>query len=93
LLETLDSKIQFISTVSIGSTFWFSLPVNENDLNNCSISEKTLIGTHFNELHIQTRLSSTPKSGSIYNIIIVDDENFIRQATKGYFRKSLNRTI
>jgi signal transduction histidine kinase/CheY-like chemotaxis protein len=83
LIEILGSKLEFDSTVSKGSTFWFSIKLNENDLDNSNLSDKTLPGTHFNEQPIQNRLSNSIASipEAKYNIIVVDDDSVIRQST------------
>jgi signal transduction histidine kinase/CheY-like chemotaxis protein len=90
LLEILGSRIEFDSTVSRGSSFWFTLQLNENDLNNSNITDKTIIGTHFNEQDIQIKLQNnnrlTPEA--MYNVIVVDDETIIRQATMRLLYKS-----
>jgi signal transduction histidine kinase len=91
LLELLGSKIEYESTVSIGSSFWFSLKLDENNLNTSYISDITVPGTHFNEKPIISRLIDSmnltikPK----FNIIVVDDEAVIRQSTIRLLNKIL----
>jgi signal transduction histidine kinase len=99
LLEILGSQIELDSCLSKGSSFWFSLKLNENDLNTSNISQTTLRGTHFNEQPIYTRLNSsilTPEAK--YNVIVADDETMIRQATmrllsKAFKEKNLSINI
>jgi signal transduction histidine kinase/CheY-like chemotaxis protein len=90
LVDILGSKIELISTQNKGSSFWFSLQLNNNDLNGSNISEKTISGTHFNEEPIKTRLSKTTliTSKTKYNVIVVDDDLVIRQATKRLLDKT-----
>jgi nitrogen-specific signal transduction histidine kinase len=84
LVEILGSKIEFISSQNKGSSFWFTLRLNNNELNSSNISDKTIPGTHFNEEPIETRLSKTTlvSSKTKYNVIVADDDLVIRQATK-----------
>jgi signal transduction histidine kinase len=99
LLEIMGSKIEFTSSLSKGSSFWFSLQLYEIDLDVSSISDTTLNGTHFNEQPILTRLNShsiTPESK--HYIIVIDDEIVIRQATtrllyKTFKEKNLSVSI
>jgi signal transduction histidine kinase/CheY-like chemotaxis protein len=100
LLEILGSKIELDSSLSKGSSFYFTLQLNEDDLNTSNISQTTLLGTHFNELPIYNRLNSssviTPEAK--YNVIVVDDETMIRQATmrllsKAFKEKNLSINI
>jgi signal transduction histidine kinase/CheY-like chemotaxis protein len=89
LLELLGSKIEYTSTIGKGSSFWFSLELDDNDLNRSSMSDNTVKGTHFNEQHIMVRLnSSTNISDAKFTIIVVDDEQVIRQATIRLVHKS-----
>jgi signal transduction histidine kinase len=90
LLGLLGSRIEFESTASKGSSFWFILPLNDNDLNISFISESTMLGTHFNEQPIKFRLDSADAIGSTHNVIVVDDESVIRQATIRLLYKAFN---
>jgi nitrogen-specific signal transduction histidine kinase len=91
LIEIMGSKIEYTSTMSKGSSFWFSLELDESDLDSSYISDTTVRATHFNELPIQNRLNSIRStegsstnsidSNNTNNIIVVDDDSVIRQAT------------
>jgi signal transduction histidine kinase/CheY-like chemotaxis protein len=87
LLEILGSKIEFSSTLGKGSSFWFSLELDDNDLNYNYISDSTIKGTHFNDLPIKARLERSSLEAK-YNIIIVDDDIVIRQAAIRLLQKS-----
>jgi two-component sensor histidine kinase len=92
LVELLGSKIEHTSTISKGSSFWFSLYLDESDLNSSRVSNATLKGTHFNEKPIQDKFNidynvnsasmlSDELSEAKYNIIVVDDDIIIRHAS------------
>jgi signal transduction histidine kinase len=90
MIEMLGSKIEYSSTVSKGSSFWFSLELEENDLDFSYISDATVLGIHFNDQPIQNkfyyRTNSTTNitiesSEAKQNIIVVDDDIIIRQAS------------
>jgi signal transduction histidine kinase len=92
LVELLGSKIEHTSTISKGSSFWFSLGLDESDLNSSRVSDTTIKGTHFNEQPIQVKLNtdgnvntastlSHETSEAKYNIIVVDDDVTIRHAS------------
>jgi signal transduction histidine kinase/CheY-like chemotaxis protein len=94
LVELLGSKIEFESAVSKGSSFWFSLRVDENDLNISYISDATVTGTHFNTLPITKRFlsnSAVGGAGGDYNIIVADDEVTIRQSTIRLLSRTLKK--
>jgi hypothetical protein len=88
LLEMLGSKIEFASTLGKGSSFWFSLELDDNDLHYNYISDSTVKGTHFNDLPIKARLESCNNLEAKYNIIVVDDDIVIRQAAIRLLQKS-----
>jgi signal transduction histidine kinase/CheY-like chemotaxis protein len=88
LLEILGSKIEFSSTLGKGSSFWFSLELDDNDLNYNYISDSTIKGTHFNDLPIKARLERNSNLEAKYNIIVVDDDIVIRQAAIRLLQKS-----
>jgi PleD family two-component response regulator len=92
----MGSKIEYTSTISKGSSFWFSLELNESDLNyiNYSFSSNvTEQGIYFNEQPIQNILNigistnctsfitAEEQHNAKYSIIVVDDDIVIRQAT------------
>jgi signal transduction histidine kinase len=79
LLEMLGSKIEFTSTLSKGSSFWFIHKLGDDELSNSFISDKTAIGIHFNEMPIINKFNSLPRPKQY--VIIVDDEAVIRQST------------
>jgi signal transduction histidine kinase len=92
MIEMLGSKIEYSSTVNKGSSFWFSLELAENDLDFSYISDTTVKEVHFNDQPIQNKLSfycatnstSTNTIVSLeakHNIIVVDDDIIIRQAS------------
>jgi signal transduction histidine kinase len=88
LLEMLGSKIEFASTLGKGSSFWFSLELDDNDLNYNYESDSTIKGAHFNELPIKARIVSNNNLEAKYNIIVVDDDIVIRQAAIRLLQKS-----
>jgi signal transduction histidine kinase len=88
LLEMLGSKIEFTSVLGKGSSFWFSLELDNNDLNYNYESDSTIKGTHFNELPIKARIVSNNNLEAKYNIIVVDDDIVIRQAAIRLLQKS-----
>jgi signal transduction histidine kinase len=79
LLEMLGSRIEFTSTMSKGSSFWFAHKLGEDELINSFISDRTAIGIHFNEMPVTNKLNSLPRTKQY--VIIVDDEAVIRQST------------
>jgi CheY-like chemotaxis protein len=93
MIEMLGSKIEYSSTVSKGSSFWFFIELEESDLDVSYISNTTAKGVHFNDQPIQKKLSNcgmnmnSSTSISIesleakHNIIVVDDDIVIRQAS------------
>jgi signal transduction histidine kinase len=92
LLEMLGSKIEYTSTLGKGSSFWFSLKLDDNDLNYNYESDSTVIGAHFNELPIKARIvSNNNNSEAKYNIIVVDDDIIIRQAAIRLLQKSFKK--
>jgi signal transduction histidine kinase len=92
LVELLGSKIEYTSTVGKGSSFWFTLLLDENDLKYKYESDTTIIGVHYNEEPIKARLDiniqSDDPSLDAYNIIVADDDIVIRQATIRLLRKA-----
>jgi signal transduction histidine kinase len=91
LLEMLGSKIEYTSIIGKGSSFWFSLELDDNDLNCSNMSDNTVKGTHFNEQHIRVRLDSINNvTEAKFTVIVVDDEHVIRQATIRLLNKSFN---
>jgi signal transduction histidine kinase/CheY-like chemotaxis protein len=91
LLEMLGSKIEFTSTLGKGSSFWFNLELDDNDLNYNYVSDGTIKGAHFNDLPIKARLESSNNSEAKYNIIVVDDDIVIRQAAIRLLQKSFKK--
>jgi anti-sigma regulatory factor (Ser/Thr protein kinase)/CheY-like chemotaxis protein len=92
LVELLGSKIEYTSTVGKGSSFWFSLLLDENDLKYKYESDTTIQGVHYNEEPIKARLDisiySEDSKWDGYNIIVADDDIVIRQATIRLLRKA-----
>jgi signal transduction histidine kinase/CheY-like chemotaxis protein len=97
LVELLGSKVEFTSTVSKGSSFWFTLQIDENELNTSSVSVVTVPGVHYNELAISSRMI-TKASQPQYYVIVADDEAVIRQSSirllyKTFKEMSFNASI
>jgi signal transduction histidine kinase/CheY-like chemotaxis protein len=80
LLEMLGSKIEFTSIVSKGSSFWFTMQLEEYDKRSF-VSDETVVGIHYSELLIANRISFTQTSLPKNYVIVVDDEMVIRQST------------
>jgi nitrogen-specific signal transduction histidine kinase len=81
LVELLGSSIEFESTVAKGSSFWFFLKLGEDALTNSPLSNVTHLAIHYNTQAIKSRLCCPNSIEPKYNVIVVDDEVMIRQAT------------
>jgi signal transduction histidine kinase len=81
LVEMLGSHIEYESTLTKGSSFWFSLPYDREEplLNNSG--DITLIGDYFNDIPISRRLSAGSAPEADLTVLVVDDEVTTRQAT------------
>jgi CheY-like chemotaxis protein len=92
LVELLGSKIKYTSAVGKGSSFWFNLRLDENDLNFKYESDTTIQSVHYNGEPIKARLDISIHSEDSkldgYNIIVADDDIVIRQATIRLLRKA-----
>jgi nitrogen-specific signal transduction histidine kinase/CheY-like chemotaxis protein len=86
LVELLGSKIEYTSTPSKGSSFWFYLNIDQRDIISNPIFDVTTEKILFNELPIQDRLTAHHVPS---NIIIVDDEINTRKSTVRLLKKFL----